>query len=106
MGEKIQRIVINNYSMARIYCPFCGMRSFMFDDNLKADANVQPCKHLVFVASDFDFDYVAPEMTRFLEDKQFKMDAPEDYADGIDALTDVLIPPVFPSGQQTGIFGL
>ena len=93
--KKIQRVELNEFYYTPIHCPFCGNQTSPDRD---ADSfQLNPCKHLLFVAHDEGFEYRSAAFNKNLNIIDIASDDIYDHFgddwQGYDGLTDkVTIP--------------
>ncbi|EGL53071.1 hypothetical protein MAMP_00225 [Methylophaga aminisulfidivorans MP] len=56
----ISRVEFSRGHMNNIYCPFCGQR--VLDLDFTADQSANPCLHTLFVAHDYEIEYLSDEL--------------------------------------------
>jgi hypothetical protein len=85
----IQRVELNKFYYASIYCPFCGARVVDMEAAASGEAvHTNPCRHTLFIAHDEGLEYRSPrfdENLGLVNVTDEDIDLPEK---GIDGLTD------------------
>jgi hypothetical protein len=87
MVAKIQRVELNTFYDASIFCPFCGTKIIDYDDAHPKGVN-SPCPHTLFVAHDEGFEFRSPRLDDCLGILGVDNDDLLITEDGIDGLTD------------------
>jgi hypothetical protein len=86
--DSIQRVELNTFYDASIYCPFCGAKVADMEAAASGEKAHNPCRHTLFIAHDEGFEYRSP---RF-DEKLGLVNVTDEDIDlsekGIDELTD------------------
>lgn len=56
----ISRVELSKGMMHNVFCPFCGM--LVLDLDFNDEKSVTPCRHTLFVAHDYEVEYLSDEL--------------------------------------------
>ena len=82
----IQRVEIDAFLYASIYCPFCGQQ--VVENDGEELFEIDPCKHTLFIAHDEGFEYLSDRAAASLGVNS--IDEAMEREESIDELTDLI----------------
>ena len=88
MNITIQRVEFCKFYDIPVFCPFCG--AMVFANSMEDPAaNVNPCRHTLFVAHDEGFEYVSDKPD--LDLSNLNLDVISELQIGVDQATDSVV---------------